>query len=166
MTFKVDDWVVHPRHGVGQIVNIEMHQFDSGAAQPYYQIAIPNGTMWVQVDESASGLRKVTPKGELVRYREVLKSRPAALTEDHQERQIELADRLRQGSLQARCELVRDLSALGWKKRLNEANAAISRLATQVLVQEWAMAEDVPLGDAASEVKSLLKEGKSAYMPA
>jgi len=164
MTFKVDDWVVHPRHGVGQVVNIEVHQFGSGTTHPYYQIAIPNGTMWVRVDKSPSGLRKVTPRGDLARCREVLKSRPVALMADHRERQVELTDRLRQGSLQARCELVRDLSALGWEKPLNEANAAVSRLATQVLVQEWAMADGVSERDATRDVKGLLKEGKSAYM--
>ncbi len=164
MTFKVDDWVVHPRHGVGQVVNIEVHQFDTRPSQPYYQIAIPKGTMWVRVDKSTSGLRKVTPRGDLARCREVLKSRPAALAADHRERQAELADRLRLGSLQARCELVRDLSALGWEKPLNEANAAISRLASQALVQEWALADGVSERDATRDVNGLLKEGKSAYM--
>ena len=166
MTFKVDDWVVHPRHGVGQIIEIEMRQFGSGNAQSYYEVSIPNGTMWVKVDDSSSGLRNVTPKRDLARYREVLKSRPTELAEDHRERQVELADRLREGSLQSRCELVRDLSALGWKRPLNEATGAISRVACQVLYQEWAMADGVSLREATREVDKLLKEGKSAYMAA
>ena len=101
MTFKVDDWVVHPRHGVGQIVEIEMRQFDSGSAQSYYQITIPSGTMWVQVDDSTCGLRKVTPRGDLARYRKVLKSRPAAFATDRRQRQEELNDRLRAASFSA-----------------------------------------------------------------
>ncbi len=163
MTFNVNDWVVHPRHGVGQIVEIEDLEFDSRPSQPYYQISIPNGTMWVQVDTSSSGLRKVATKGDLAGCRDVLKSRPADLTEDYHQRQLELSDRLRQGSLQARCELVRDLSALGWKRSLAEGIAAISRVARQVLCEEWAMAEGVSEREASREVDRLLLEGKSAY---
>mgnify|MGYP003565354414 CR=1 FL=1 len=164
MTFKIDDWVVHPRHGVGQIDEIEDLEFDARPAQSYYRISIENGTMWVGVDDLSSGLRKVVAKDDLAACREVLKGRPTELTMDHRQRQVELNDRLRKSSFQARCELVRDLSALSWKKPLNEANAAVSRHASQVLAQEWARAEGVSLRDATREVDRLLKEGKSAYM--
>ncbi len=163
MTFHVDDWVVHPRHGVGRIVEIEDLQFDSRPLQPYYQISIPNGTMWVQVDTSSSGLRKVATKDDLDGCRDVLKSRPAEMAEDFHQRQDELSERLLQGSLEARCELVRDLSALGWNKSLNEGAAAIARVARRVLCEEWAMAEGVSEREALREVDRLLKEGKTAY---
>lgn len=163
MAFKVDDWVVHPKHGVGRVVKIENRQFGSGTAQPYYEISLPNGTVWVPVEASSCGLRKLTAKDDLARYRNVLKSRPATLNADHRQRQIELTDRLRQGSLQARCEVVRDLSALGWYKPLGEGNAALLRVAHQVLYQEWAMADGVSLSEATHEVEALLQEGKSMY---
>jgi CarD family transcriptional regulator len=163
MTFQVEDWVVHPRHGVGQIVEIEDLEFDSRPSQAYYRISLDNGTMWVGVDDSSCGLRKVVSKDDLAACREVLKSRPAELNADHRERQSELADRLREGAFQARCELVRDLSALSWKRPLNEANAAISRVACHVLYQEWAMADGVSLREATREVDQLLMEGKSEY---
>ncbi|NIS80306.1 MAG: hypothetical protein GTO14_08900 [Anaerolineales bacterium] len=164
MAFKVDDWVVHPQHGVGRVVKIEIRQFESGTAQLYYEISLLNGTVWVQVDPSFCGLRKLTAKGDLARYRDILKSRPTTLNADYRQRQIELTDRLRQGSLQARCEVVRDLSALGWYKPLGEGNAALLRVAHQALNQEWAMADGVSLSEATREVESLLQEGKSMYM--
>ena len=163
MAFKVDDWVVHPQHGVGRVVKLEIRQFAAGPAQLYYKISIPNGTVWVQVDASSSGLRKVTTKDDLARYRDILKSRPKNLTADHRQRQIEIADRLRQGSLQARCEVVRDLSGLGWYKPLGEGNNALLRVAHQALNQEWAMADGVSLSEASQEVEALLQEGKSLY---
>jgi CarD family transcriptional regulator len=163
MIFKVDDWVVHPRHGVGQIVEIEEHQFDSRPSQPYYQISIPQGTMWVQVEASSSGLRKVATRDDFATCRDVLKSRPADLAEDFHERQKALSERLLQGSLQARCELVRDLSALSWHKPLAEGIASIARVARQVLCEEWGMVEGVSEREATREVDRLLKEGKSAY---
>lgn len=164
MTFKVDDWVVHPQHGVGQVVKLELRQFGSGEPQMYYEISIPDGTFWAQVEGSTCGLRKVITKRELAKYRDVLKSQPEPLTENHRQRQIELADRLRQGSFQTKCEVVRDVSALGWHKPLGEGNATILRNAHQSLYQEWATAEGISLSEATREVEVLLQEGKHKYM--
>jgi RNA polymerase-interacting CarD/CdnL/TRCF family regulator len=163
MAFKVDDWVVHPQHGVGRVVKLETRQFDSGMAQQYYKISIPNGTIWVQVDGSSCGLRKVITKSDLARYRDLLKSRPIPLIGDYRQRQVELTDRLRQGSFQARCEVVRDLTALGWYKPLGESNTAILRVAQQALYQEWATAQGLSLIEATREVENLLQEGRQMY---
>ena len=164
MAFKVDDWVVHPQHGVGRVLKVELRQFVAGTEKLYYEISIPNGTVWVRVDASSSGLRKVTTKDNLVKYRDILKSRPKKLTADYRKRHAELADRLRQGTLKARCEVVRDLSALGWHKPLGERNSGLLRRAHQVLYQEWAVANGVSIIEATQEVTALLQEGKALYM--
>jgi RNA polymerase-interacting CarD/CdnL/TRCF family regulator len=163
MEFEVDDWVVHPQHGVGRVVKLEMRQFDSRTAQMYYEISIPNGSLWVQADGSSCELRKVIPKGDLGKYRDLLKSRPTPLSENHRQRQIELSDRMRKGSFQARCEIVRDLSALGWYKPLGDGNATLLRSAHQKLDEEWAMAEGMSLSEATREVEALLQEGKRLF---
>jgi len=163
MLYEVNDLVVHPQHGVGQVIQLETRQFNSGKARLYYKISIPNGTIWVQVDGSSSGLRKVTAKGDLTKYRDMLKGRPAPLTTNHRQRQVELTDRLRQGSFQAKCEVVRDLSALGWYKPLGEGNNTILRHAYQALYQEWAAAEGLSLIEASREIETLLLEGKQLY---
>jgi RNA polymerase-interacting CarD/CdnL/TRCF family regulator len=163
MTFEVDDWVVHPQHGVGRVIKLEIRQFDSGSKQLYYKISILNGILWVQVDGSSCGLRKVTAKCDLDKYRDLLKSPPTPLTADHRQRLIELTERYRQGSFQARCEVVRDLTAFGWYKPLGEANATLLRVAHQALYQEWATAEGVTLNEATREVEALLQEGKHLH---
>lgn len=164
MAFEVDDWVVHPQHGVGRVTKLEIRQFDSGTTQLYYKISIPNGTLWVQVEGSSCGLRKVIAKGDLVKFRDILKSRPTPLTANLRQRQVELTDRMRQSSFQARCEVVRDLTALGWYKPLGEGNTTLLRVAQQALYQEWATAEGLSLMEATREVKALLTEGKHIYM--
>jgi RNA polymerase-interacting CarD/CdnL/TRCF family regulator len=163
MTFKIDDWVVHPQHGVGRIVKIDNRQFGPTTSGLYYEISLTNGTLWVQVDSTSGGLRKLTSKEDLARYREVLRSRPTTLNTNHRQRQIEIDDRLKQGTLQARCEVVRDLSALGWYKPLGEGNSTLLRAAHQALDQEWAMANGVSLRVATHEVEALLMEGKTLY---
>lgn len=163
MEFEVDDWVVHPQHGVGLVVKLEIRQFDARPKRLYYEISLPNGTVWTRADGSSCDLRKVTAKGDLTKYRDLLKSRPTPLTANYRQRQVELADRMRQGSLRARCEIVRDLSAFGWDRPLGEGNATLLRVAHQKLDEEWAMVEGVSLCEATHEIKGLLQEGKQLF---
>lgn len=163
MTIQVNDWVVHPQHGVGRVVNLQTRQFGAGTLRRYYEIALSNGTMWVPVDEAASGLRKLTSRAELPQYRRVLKGRPTPLAGDFRERQIHLSERRKLSSFRSRCELVRDLTAFGWRKPLTESSGTLLRNAQDVLCEEWAVAEGLSALDAAHEVEALLLEGRRLY---
>ncbi len=161
--FNVGDWVVHPLHGVGQVMGLE-RKLVAQEAQLYYEIAIVKGTLWVSVEApSAERLRGVTTKGDLPRYRTVLKSSPALLDKDYHQRRGELQERLRQGTFQGKCEVVRDLSAYGWPKRLSEVDSALLRRARDSLCQEWATAEAVTVLEATQEVEALLREARQSY---
>jgi RNA polymerase-interacting CarD/CdnL/TRCF family regulator len=163
MPIAVHDWVVHPQHGVGRVVKLETRQFGPGNAQRYYEVAIPTGTIWVPVEGHPGGLRKLTAKRDLAKYRGLLKSRPAPLAPDHRQRQLALLERLKVSSFAARCEVVRDLTAHGWHKPLNEASGVLLRNAHHVLCAEWAAAEGLSLVEASQEVEALLLEGKNTY---
>jgi CarD family transcriptional regulator len=163
MPFAVDDWLVHPRHGVGRVVRLVNRQISASAAQLYYEIAIAKGTIWVPVNAQSSGLRKLTAKGDLPKYGGLLKSRPTALPKDHRQLQLELAELLRQGSFRARCEVVRDLTALRWKSPLSESVALVLRTAHEMVEEEWAAAGGLSLAEAAQEIDTLLLEARQAF---
>lgn len=163
MPIEVNDWVVHPQTGVGRVVKLEVREFGPGTAQRYYVIAIAKGTMWVPVEGPASGLRKLTAKGELGKYRGILRSRPTPLVADSRQRQIALAERLKEGSFQARCEVVRDLTAHRWNKSLNESSGILLRSAHEVLCAEWAAAGGLSFSEASQEVEALLLEGRKTH---
>jgi RNA polymerase-interacting CarD/CdnL/TRCF family regulator len=163
MQIRVNDWVVHPHHGVGQVVKLETREFGPGTRRRYYEIAIPTGTIWVPVEGPPSGLRRLTAKSDLARYRGLLRSRPTPLATDHRQRQNDLVERLKVSSLQARCEVVRDLTAHSWGKPLNESSGALLRSARHVLCAEWAAAEGLSLADATQEIEALLLEGRRAH---
>lgn len=163
MPIKTNDWVVHPRHGVGQITKFEMRQFDSRDRQLYYVIALQTGTVWVPVGGPPSGLRKMTAKGELSRYRGVLKGRPASLPKGHRERREALMERVRGGSFLARCEAIRDLAALGWRRALSETDSSLLRKTIGELCTEWAAAGGISIGEAMHEVEALLLDGRAAH---
>ncbi len=160
---NVDDWVVHPRHGVGRVINLETREFSQGAPQLYYKIAIPTGTVWVPVEGSGTGLRRLTAEEDLDQYRAVLSSRPSSLPKGYRERQNALQERLKQTSFEARCKVLRDLSALGWHNRLNQGNAGLLRIAHKDVCTEWAAAAGLTYTEAGAHIGSLLLEGKKTF---
>jgi RNA polymerase-interacting CarD/CdnL/TRCF family regulator len=163
MAFKVDDQAVHPRHGIVRIVKLEARTFGAGPERQYYRVEIPTGTVWVQVDDTASGLRRLISEGELVKYRKLLASAPMPLAADFRQRQTELAQRQKDASFRARCELVRDLSAVTWQKTLNDSFSSMLRRAYAAICAEWAVVAQLSIFEATDEVGSLLLEGRRAY---
>lgn len=158
-----DEWVVHPQHGVGRVVRLEERRFGAGPRQLYYEIAIHGGTVWVPVSGGPRGLRRLTARRELPRYRSVLKSRPSPLADDHRDRQADLLKRLKACTFRARCEVVRDLSGARWHKPLSEGTLLLLRTTLQEVCAEWAAAAGVTLVEATEEVDALLLEGRRAH---
>jgi CarD family transcriptional regulator len=161
--FKIGDTVVHPQHGVGQVVRLEDRQFEPKVMRRYYEISIPGGsTVWVPVDLEGSGVRKLANRSEIVECREILESHPVPLAEDGRLRQSTLAARLKEGSLAAQCEVVRDLSAYTAHKPINGPIAAFLQATQGVLCQEWALVQGITLSAATSEVELLLEKSRLA----
>jgi CarD family transcriptional regulator len=159
-TFKIGERVVHPQHGVGHIATLEDREFERGDVRRYYEIHIPGGsTVWVPVDLSNSGLRRLANKGELATCREILKARPSPLTEDGRVRQATLVAHLKQGTIVAQCEVVRDLSAFVAHKPAYGTITSFLEAMLRVLCQEWAAVEGISIPEAMSEIHALL--GKS-----
>lgn len=157
MQFKVGDQVVLPAYGVGHIKEIAEKTFSEQGARLYYHIALSKRTIWLPVEaHEMSGLRLATVKGDLDHYRHLLKSPPVLLEKNHHRRHLELNQRLKQGSFQIVCEVVRDLTAWGWRKPLGRSDTAILQKTRQSLYQEWATAAEVSTIEAINEIDSLL----------
>lgn len=162
MHFKIGERVVHPHHGIGTVVGLSERQFEKEAPRSYYEVSIADGTIWVPVDEPGLGLRKLTVKSELERCGRVLKGAPSDLRVDPRLLRSQLSDHLKQGSIIAQCEVVRDLTALGWHKPLFGPLAEFRRMALDVLCQEWAVVAEIPLEEAAHKINGYLSQGKRA----
>lgn len=158
--FEVGDRVVHPQHGVGHVVKLEDREFQRGDTRRYYEIHIPGGSIiWVPVDLSNSGLRRLARKNEISQCREILKASPSPLMEDGRVRQSVLVAHLRQGTIAAQCEVVRDLSAFMAHKPAYGTITAFLDAVLRVLCQEWATVEEITVPEAMSEISSLLEKG-------
>lgn len=163
MAFKIGDTVVHPQHGVGQIIKLDEREFEPGIKRGYYEVSITGGgTIWVPMEPPSFGLRKLAHKSEIEQCRQILLSPPAPLEGEIRSRQTDLADRLKQGSIRTQCEVVRDLYAHGEHKSLYGSMANFFRQTQNVLCQEWALLEHITLPEALNEVSSLLEKSRSA----
>jgi len=162
MKFDIGDKVVHPQHGVGYVASLEEKQFEPNAPRMYYVISIPDTTLWVPVDSPTSGLRKLSVRSELDQCRQVLQSAPVALKPDRG-LQASLSGQINQGTIIAQCEVVRDLTAYGWRKPLFGPIADFQRMILNVLCQEWAVVEDLLPTEASYEIGILLKKGRAAH---
>jgi RNA polymerase-interacting CarD/CdnL/TRCF family regulator len=146
---------------VGKIVKLEDREFERGETRRYYEIQIPGGsTVWVPVDLSNSGLRGLASKSELARCREILRAAPTDLIEDGRVRQSVLVEHLKQGTLAAQCEVVRDLSAFVAHKPAYGTITAFLEAMMRVLCQEWAIVQGITISEATTEITSLLEKPK------
>ncbi len=165
MQLKIGDLVVHPAFGIGHIVNIEEESFFEKEARLYYKVTRLKHTMWILVEaQEATGLRLVTAKSELDQYRDLLKSPPVSLEKNHQQRHLELVSRLRRGSFQGVCEVVRDLTAWSWRKPLGQTDTTTLQKTRDSLYEEWAMAAGVSITEAIKEIDALLLTTQQAYL--
>ncbi len=165
MELHVGDSVVHPIHGVGLIVHVGNKKLTEAQPRLYYQVVTENDTVWVPAESFEKiGMRQLPSKRDLASYRTLLKTSPVTFDTNHSKRRMELAERLKVGSFKSLCELVRDLTAFGWRKPLSNADAVSLRRAHDRLCREWAAADDVPVEEAVSEIDALLNQGKQSFM--
>lgn len=165
MQFNVGDFVAHPVHGVGHIVTIEEKQFSALEVRLYYQVTFPKSNIWIPIEAQAViGLRSVTAKGDLDEYRDLIKKRPVLQNNDTPKRHVELASRLKEGSFQTMCEVVRDLTTSGWQKPLGATDKAILQRTQAKLYQEWAAAAGISIAKATEEIGTLLQPPQKASL--
>jgi CarD family transcriptional regulator len=164
MEFKTGDDVVHPNHGVGNIMRLEERELATSGMCWYYVLAIGTSQVWMPVPtDGKTTLRAVTRKQDLEHYRTVLSSQPNLLERDFKKRHLALIERLTHSSFQVMCEIVRDLSALGWEKPMGETDATLLKRIQDNLRREWAAATGQSPQEAIQEVEALLRAGKVAY---
>jgi RNA polymerase-interacting CarD/CdnL/TRCF family regulator len=165
MSFQIDQRVVYPAFGLGRITRRVTKSFYDADMQEFYEVVGEHSTVWVQVSEAAArGLRPLTRTGALPHFRAVLLSRPVILSTDARQRHRDMAVRLKRGTFQDLCEVVRDLTAHGWQTPLSEYDVLGLKKSLHWLCQEWAAADEVSLTQAMAEVNALLREARRVYL--
>ena len=87
MPIEVGDRVIHPWHGLGRVTSLVVKQFVEGEKRPFYEISFPGSTLWVPLNLTTSGTRKLSVKSEIASCRRVLKAPAEPLKDDFRLRQ-------------------------------------------------------------------------------
>lgn len=163
MNFRIEQRVAYPAFGLGRVAALVPKSYLDPEVNECYEVVGEHSTIWVQVSEAAArGLRRLTRQGELPLYRSLLRTAPAQLSADASSRFRDSQQRIKGGTLQALCEIVRDLSAYGWRKPMGEYDMLTLKKSRHWLCQEWAAADGVSLSQATAEIDSLLLAGRQA----
>lgn len=161
MNFNIGDRVVHKNFGVGIVISIEGMRLSGSESHLFYRVKFPKTTVWVPVrHQPEGGLRPITPKSQLYRYRAVLKSSPVSLGRDFRKRHRELEMRMDRGTFQGLCEVIRDLKALNTEKTLNDYERTLYRQSREALILEWSMTSGLSQSEAIGEIDGCLEHRK------
>lgn len=165
MVFQIGDRVMHRSFGSGEIVRVEKKEL-AGQEREYYVVSVNQMTLWVPVDEGDTcSIRRPVRASHFKKLFEILSTPGDPLPEDRFKRQTELSERLRAGSVEGLCALLRDISTRSATKKLNENDMSVMRKTQDLFLQEWNYVLGTPVDEARSSLDQLLAEGKAAFHP-
>ena len=154
--YQVGDLVIHWTYGPGTIIELDEKELD-GHTNQYYVVRTQNLTLWVPVSEVGNKcLRLPTPAEDFKRLFKILASGGEPLSPDRLERKLQLTERMKSGSLEEVCTVVRDLFSQKRSSKMNENDNATLERARNFLLSEWTISLNVPLQQAHRELESLL----------
>jgi RNA polymerase-interacting CarD/CdnL/TRCF family regulator len=161
MNFNEGDRVIHKNFGVGIVISIEGMNLSGSEPHLFYRVDFSRTTVWVPVgNQPEGGLRPITPKSQLDRYRALLKGSHVSLNGDFRKRQSELEKRMDRGTFRGLCEVIRDLKALSAQKPLNYYERTLFKQSRDALVSEWSITSGLSQSETIAEIDGCLEHRK------
>jgi CarD family transcriptional regulator len=160
LQFAKGEMVVHPKLGVGEIVNIEEREPLVGYSR-YYVVDILSKQLIVRVpvrNAAKIGMRPVMSAPKLDLVFQVLGSLPGELPTDYKERQAIVDEKLKTFKPLPVAEAVRDLYWHGKADHLTQADAQLLERGRELLESEIAAATGSDRSEIMNRVDSALHE--------
>jgi CarD family transcriptional regulator len=163
--FQVNQKVVYPLQGVGQIMAITERVFKSKPTQ-YYQIFLPVTDMTVMIPVAKAveiGIRSIVPKEKAQEAFTIIASDFEPVTADWKMRYQMNLDHLKSGDITDIALVVRNLYHRSKVKELPILERKLYDSAMKLLIDEIAFSLDIPVAEVESIVHEKLEPlGKSA----
>lgn len=157
--FKIGQRIVYPAHGVGEIMNIELHTIASSEIKVYV-ISFPQDKMTLKVPvkrASVIGLRAVTNKKDLDVIYSTLQSKAKPGNRMWSRRAQEYEGKINSGNIIAVAEVLRDLHKNVDNDR-SYSERTLYESALNRLAGELAILENIDPSDAISKLVEMLRE--------
>jgi RNA polymerase-interacting CarD/CdnL/TRCF family regulator len=164
MKYQIGDQAVHWMYGLGKITGL-VEKSLAGKPCLYYVMAIGLlTTVYVPVEEAGeSCLRPPTPSSEFTSLFRVLSNPGEQLLERHNERRVELAQRLKRRTMRDTCQIISDLNTRSQLHKLNLNDKDVLKRAKDLLLTEWGFSLGTLRVNAEQELELLL--GKNQAVP-
>ena len=156
MEFKIGDSVVHYRYGLGTVAGVEERTYNNSTTT-YYEIQIGDLTIWVPADENLENRLRLPASA--VEFKETLSilSAPAEnLPRDRRERNTLLQERIKDGTVNSLCGVIRDLTSFRGDRSWGDYDNALMKRAQKALIGEWVFVLSVTSEQAAMTLQRLL----------
>ena len=151
--FKVNDKVVYPTHGVGQVKGLEAQ--DIGGHKVELLVVSFDKDKMIRAQES--GLRKLSSSEELDRVRKTLRSRARVSRGMWSRRAKEYETKINSGCIVSLAEVVRDLHKNVDDPDRSYSERVIYENALNRLVGEFAAIENIDHDQASRKVLGVIK---------
>ena len=162
LSFKKDEYIVYPSHGVGLVTNTEKQTVE-GRSYKFLVIRFDQEkmTLRVPVDNiSAVGLRKLSDTDQITQSLEILKGRAKAKRAMWSRRAQEYESKINSGSLESVAEVVRDLFRDENKGEQSYSERQIYETARGRMAKEVSVVKNISNDEAISEIEHILKSKK------
>ncbi|MGD8585420.1 MAG: CarD family transcriptional regulator [Chloroflexota bacterium] len=161
-TYAPGDWVVHRRHGAGQIESCEEIVVEDTKSS-YCKIRTHSVTVWLPVEKmNDDWLRPIASAADFRRALKVLRSPPQPMADNLVSRKSRIRNLDTSDSPVEIAKLLRDLWALKKeKKTLSQVEEAALRRFTSCFQAEWAVSLDTPIEEAKEAFVAMLYKGQS-----
>jgi len=137
MEFQTGEWVVHCTHGIGQVLAIEERTINE-IRSLYYMVKVADLTIWVPVDENLkSRLRLPTNAAGFREFLSILSEPAEILPDDYRQRNLQLNAMLKDGGVDSRCKVIRDLAAYRHGRTWSDHDSELMKRTQKILIGEW-----------------------------
>jgi CarD family transcriptional regulator len=158
--FKINEYVVYPSHGVGQVTNIEKQEI-AGIPLELYVISFEQDKMILRVPlnkADSSGLRALADKTVCEKALTMLKGRARVKRTMWSRRAQEYEAKINSGDLLAVCEVVRDLHRLDSQPEQSYSERQLYELALDRFAREIAIIRSQTLTEAIGDLEKIMSD--------
>ena len=152
------DWIVHSRHGLGQITGMDTKEL-LGDRKVFYVVRTKNITYWLPVAESAS--ERIRPVASPNAFKKALaeaEKEPKPLPENYRRRLAYIKEKSQDPSLMTKIALIRDMHARDVQKDVHINEKKILDTMKQQFINEWNAACDISVEEAREHLREALKK--------
>ena len=156
--FKIGEIVVYPKHGVGEIVNIENMEVSSIKTQ-FYVVKMEQAKLMIRVPldkKEEVGLRKISSKKVIAEVFEILKLKPKIRRIMWSRRAQEYDNKIFSGEPLRIAEVVRDLFRKNSQPEQSYSERQMFQVALERLAREVAAVEKTDYFNATEKIENVL----------